>query len=67
MPTITINLTAQQGQRFQDALTRAHGVPATLDDAKAFIKSNIQDYVINSERGVALQAIQDNPFDPEVL
>lgn len=69
MPTITINLTAQQAQRLQDAITESGNMqtPATIADAQAFIKSFLKVSVESSERRVAERQLQTNLFDPEVL
>lgn len=69
MPSITINLTAQQAQRLQDAITESGNMqtPATVEDAQAFIKSFLKASVESSERRVAERQLQTNLFDPEVL
>ncbi len=69
MPSITINLTAQQAQRLQDAITESGNMqtPATIEDAQAFIKSFLKASVEASERRVAEKQLQTNLFDPEVL
>ena len=70
MPTITIDLTAQQAQRLQDALTVALelGQPATITDAQDFIKLKLKQLVVSTERQ-AVRAQADSTvtdFDPSV-
>ena len=69
MPTITINLTAQQAQRLQDAITEMANLPspATMVDVQLLIKSHLKLIVENSELRVATKQLLATPFDPEVL
>ena len=68
MPTITIDLTAQQAQRLQDALSESLGQPATVDDAKTYIKIKLRQLVQSSEKRVAeaQAAAAAVDFDPTV-
>lgn len=76
MPSMTINYTASEGQRFAAALGSVQGLtnpdgtprPATAAECKAFVIGRMQQFIIDKE-GADLKAAADAavvvaPFNP---
>jgi hypothetical protein len=61
MPTLTIDFSAEHGQRIQDALTESLNLdaPATMADFKAYVIQDVRQLVRNSEKRVAAAAATD--------
>jgi len=59
MPTITIDLTATQATRVQQAIGRllALGRPATLQESRTFIINRIKDSILQQEQQDARDAV----------
>lgn len=69
MATITLDLTAGQATRLQDAMTIALHLdqPATLDDAKGYIIADLKQLVRNTERREAAEAAKAGlPVDIDI-
>lgn len=64
MPDITINLTAQQAQRVQDAFAVSENPNPGIQDVKDWLIRQLRYRVIQHERAIAEAAIQPTPFDP---
>ena len=69
MPTISIDLTAGQATRLQDALqSRYPSETVNLAFAKTLIVKHLRNIVLDEERDSAIKAVQQShqgaPFDP---
>ena len=57
MPTITIDLTAQQAQRVSDAFEFAMGTPPTMADVRQHLVRELKAFVLNQEKRKAEEQI----------
>ena len=57
MPTISVTVSASDGQRVLDAYTRMFGRPATLSDVKAIIVARLKAEVKASETEALREAL----------
>lgn len=69
MPSLTINFTAPQAARIQQAFARRAEKPDyDMDDLKQWVIKRVKDVVLDEERDAAIRAVQnshqDAPFDP---
>lgn len=65
MPTITINITAQQAQRLQDAWVKHFGVTPTIADVRQHLVKELKAIVMQGEKKAAEEvAASPPPFDP---
>lgn len=64
MPSITIDLTQQQADRFADAWERKHAERPTLQQVKQYLISEMRGFVQQVERKSATDSFQPTPFDP---
>lgn len=64
MPTITIDLTQQQAERFADAWERRYGERPTLQQVKQHLIGEMRLFVFRSEKKTQADQIQIPEFDP---
>lgn len=65
MPTITIELTAQQATRLQTAWEAQFGVLPTVADVKTHLVRELKAIVLEGEKKIAEAAVQEaSPFNP---
>lgn len=64
MPTITIDFTQAQADRFADAWEKKYGERPTLQQVKQHLISEMRGFVYHVERKAAEQDIQIPTFDP---
>lgn len=64
MPTITIDLTAQQANRLADAWERKYGERPTIQQVKDFLVNDLRQFVYQAEMKEEARKIQLPTFDP---
>lgn len=65
MPTLTIDLTAQQAQRVQAAFATNDNPSPDMADLKSWVVRQIRARVLQHERKVQESAITDTEFEPQ--
>lgn len=64
MPTITIDLTAEQANRFADAWEKRYGERPTIQKVKEFLVNDLRQFVYRVETKAEAAKIQLPNFDP---